>query len=243
MLRSHEAFFHIALRRRPGFRASLSVKADPARGRLRSRRRGGLRGAQPRRADQPLARPADRRRQQTRRRLEHRRGACREKLGRRLHRADREPLEHPRQPAHQPPRGLRARARSRRGDQSDVIAACRGGESLPWREHARRADRVREEEPEQAQLCLLGQRLGAASRRGAFSARRRHRDGSCPVQGRRPGGAIGARRRHPAFLRHAALGAAARAERPPARARHYQPGALGAGTGCARHGGGRVARL
>ena len=51
----------------------------------------------------------------------------------------------------------------------------------------------------------------------------RSRHGARAVQGRRAGGAVGARRRHAARLRHAALGAAAGAGGPPARARDHQP--------------------
>jgi tripartite-type tricarboxylate transporter receptor subunit TctC len=44
-----------------------------------------------------------------------------------------------------------------------------------------------------------------------------------PLQGRRARGAVGARRRHAAFVRHAAVGAAAGAGGPAARARRDEP--------------------
>ena len=89
----------------------LSEPRRPPGGGLRARRRGRLRRAHPGRAARPRARPAARDRQPPRRRLEHRRRARGEERARRLHAADRQPVEHPGQPADQP--AERASTRSR----------------------------------------------------------------------------------------------------------------------------------
>ena len=177
---------------RAGGGAGLPVQADQAHRADRGRRHRRHHRA-PDAAEAQRSRRHHRGREPARRRRRHRHQRSRQGAGRRLHVPGRQPRRAG-DAAASAEDSVRSVQELRAGLPCGHGAQHSGGASVGAGEIGEGADRLRQGQPGQADLCIARRRRVGSHRRRAVQAARRRRHHACALQGRGAGGA-GSRRR------------------------------------------------